>query len=287
MADKHNTTKYADLDKLSTDALKEIIRADLMFDDLDDDYVMRALEVIEQREARAGNTVDVDAAWKTFCSEYWTEEGTGQSLYDSSEPCDPVPAEEKQGTHKRPKVPHFVLTRMGLVAAVMALLLAGMVTVQAAGIDIFGAIAQWGKELFHFEISKVQEQEWRSNLVGDKIPLDLLPTWIPDGFTLTDSGMDDFDTWTATWMIFTSEDGRSFNLQITVYTSPEYVSAALYQKDDSLVDEYQSNGRTVYLFANLDQYIAVCLDGLTEISAVGDLTTVELKQIFNSIGGTL
>lgn len=286
MAYEYDKTKYADLNKLSTEALKDIIRADFTSDDMDDDYVMRALEVITQREEQADGTVDVNAAWESFCDEYCTEEGTGLSLYDSSKVHASAQAEAMQVKPKRFKTTRSVLKCMGLTAAVMALLLAGIVAVQAAGVDIFGAIARWTEEVFHFESTgDISDLEWTQELCDYGVPSALMPTWTPEGFETSESRVDDFTSFTEVWQSFSNPNGQYFDILITVYDAPEYISSSLYQKDDSPIEEYQSNGRTVYLFANLDKHVATCVDGLTKISVVGDLTQDQLKQIFDSIGG--
>lgn len=45
-----------------------------------------------------------------------------------------------------------------LLAAVICVLLTSLLTVQAAGIDVFGAIARWTTELFSF--GKTEERRW-------------------------------------------------------------------------------------------------------------------------------
>lgn len=68
---KKNT--YAHLDRLSTEALEELLCADIKsLDDDDDEVVLHILEVIEQREKAipTGRLSDVDKALEEFQTYY-------------------------------------------------------------------------------------------------------------------------------------------------------------------------------------------------------------------------
>lgn len=297
MADDQSTRQYEDPDKLSTEALEEIIRADLLSDTSDVDYIIRVLEVIEQRKGpQADDTVDVEAAWEIFCNEYYTEEGAGLSLYDCPECCGDPPGEDAGGiapeaetaaARKRPRTIRFVFKRVGLAAAVLVLLLAGMFTVQAAGVDIFGVIARWTDEVFHFETTgTAQASEWSEELSANGVDPDLIAAVIPDGFEAKELTINDYDTFKEIQQRFTEAGVQYVDICIKIYESPEYIPADMFEKDSSPVEQYSSNGRIVYLFSNLDSYIVVCLDGLVQVSVTGNIAPEQIKQIFDSIGGT-
>ena len=79
---KKNT--YAHLDRLSTEALEELLCADIKsLDDDDDEVVLHILEVIEQREKAipTGRLSDVDKALEEFQTYYNIPEMNGVTLY--------------------------------------------------------------------------------------------------------------------------------------------------------------------------------------------------------------
>ena len=79
---KKNT--YAHLDRLSTEALEELLCADIKSpDDDDDEVVLHILEVIEQREKAipTGRLSDVDKALEEFQTYYNIPEMNGVTLY--------------------------------------------------------------------------------------------------------------------------------------------------------------------------------------------------------------
>lgn len=86
------------------------------------------------------------------------------------------------------------------IAAVVAAVLAGMVAAQAAGLDIFGALAHWTDEIFRYDVgadnsgydgpasdSAVNPEvysDFKYALDASGIDESFAPSWIPDGFGL-------------------------------------------------------------------------------------------------------
>ncbi len=159
MTEQDNREKYAYLDRLSTERLEELIRADIDCpDDTNDEVIFHILEIMKKREREhpTGRLVDVDEAWAEFQQYYNTPEGEGQSLYPTGDkketPCgggnEIVTVSQRQG----PGIvrPRRWLKSSLIAAAAIAALMVGMVGVRAAGIDVLGAIGRWREKTFHF-----------------------------------------------------------------------------------------------------------------------------------------
>lgn len=158
MEEKEN--KYGYLNQLSTTYLEGILRADIeSSEDGDTDMILYILEVIEKREKEhpTGRLCDVDQAWKEFQEHYMDLE---EPLYPMSDLDDAQMPEndavidisaKTKPADKLSHRPHRTFLKWVLpIAAAVALLLAGMITAQAAGIDVFGALAKWTDDTFHF-----------------------------------------------------------------------------------------------------------------------------------------
>lgn len=286
--------KYAYLDQLSTARLLEILRAD---EDSsapsDPDMLLHILDLIQHREEHAPSglvpEMDVDQAWREFQEYYNIPEGDDMSLYpeEATEEDSPIAA-AMENAHRHSTRGIRCLRRVGLVAAVVALLFAGMVTVQAMGLDVFGALARWTNDIFHFEeTNAVDNSKLGKALIASDIDTDLMPTWSPDGFVACEPECTEQRSGIYINQDFIHPDGRSYTIEIVQFSSPEYISGTLLQKDGEAVEEYISNGRRVYVFSNLEHNTAAWAADLYQITVVGDLTRDELKQIFDSIGGTL
>ena len=135
----------AGLEQLSTDELKELIRADAdSTSSGNEDYILMVLEVIAEREKGQPDVhpVDVDRAWERFQRHWNTPDGDGKALF---------PAEGAERGASRLLEPdrttgRTIWKRLVPIAAIIAALLAGMLTAQAVGNDIRGIIARWAND---------------------------------------------------------------------------------------------------------------------------------------------
>lgn len=190
----------------------------------------------------------------------------------------PLPTLPSPG--KRPIRLHRLL-RTGL-AATIAILCAfgGLMTVQAAGIDVFGAMAHWTEEIFSFGIIRDEGavDTFSPNATGEPIQDNPLihvvdeleyatlqealnaydiaevcaPTWMPDGYVLSEL------------YVMNSQDAGRFILDAS-YTGEEGLlgieimdlalgPSALIEKTDDSVKQFEVNGTIFYLVTNINNY---------------------------------
>lgn len=295
--DPHET--YPDLDRLSTEQLEALLRADLDAPDQSSEAVIdRILEVIAQREkdTPTGRLPDEDQAWAAFQQFYNIPEGEGQSLY----PLPPEAQEEPEGQEKPEKRTAPVVSLPGRrlsglrrrVVAVAALtaLLAGMVTAQAAGLDPFGAIGRWTEETFHFTLSAAQtepEAALKKAAEDCQLPTELLPTWHPAGFEASEPQIDRIEGYldALTYLYVNDTEDLSYAINLERYYDRDFFESLTFEKDGEPVSEYQSKGRTFYIMSNLETMTATWSDGKLVVTIAGQLSTQEIKQIIDSIGG--
>ncbi|MGM9564476.1 hypothetical protein [Evtepia sp.] len=89
MAEKHPHPPHDHLDRLSTEQLEVLLRADLADPDQSKEAVIfHILNVLEQREQKAptGRLPDADQAWTEFKQFYDIPEGESQTLYPTDGP---------------------------------------------------------------------------------------------------------------------------------------------------------------------------------------------------------
>lgn len=276
MSEEKTPSEYSNLNSLSTEALNDILSADFeRVNGLSAEYVAEILAILEKRGELDG--VDTEAALERFHAVYVQPEGAGQSLY--AEGAATAEKEEKGDDKKKTAV--RALFRRAVLAAVIAAAFGVMLTVQAAGYDIFGFIGSWTDETFSFAI-----QEEAAAQDSEPELTQYLPTWVPEGFEnaeveITEVDLDDFR---GVIYNYTAPDGGRLIVQVMRYSSAEYATDTVYFKDEVPAKLYKSNGRDVYMFSNLENNTAACMDGLTEISASGSLTFEQLEKLFDSIG---
>ena len=171
---------------------------------------MSALEeaIIEkENENSTGFFPDVDQQWNEFETHYMPSvsesEAEPENLEHAASPQMPQPSTNAPSK----RVVRFKrVWRTALVAAVaIACMFAAMVTAQAAGVDVFGAMARWTEDVFSFgqiapdsEVSddlaqetKGQETEAPAEFASLQEAFDAYgmtevhePTWLPEGYAL-------------------------------------------------------------------------------------------------------
>lgn len=278
-------------DQLSTEQLEDILRADIASpNQMNDETVFHILEVMEKREKEnpTGRLPDTDQAWQEFQKYYNIPEGEGESLYPIRN------NQEKRSASVPTKTRRVFRSRKILVvAAVLILMFGGMLTAQAAGVDVFGAIGRWTEETFHFELpinhdDLVGETDYNLRNASQKagLPGSVAPIWCPEGFlpkTPTNTHIEDYVD-TAVCEYINENENRSYFVDISYYYNSSDVEATIFEKDDSEVVTYSSNRGTFYIFSNIDVLAATWSNGHLSITVAGDLQLEELEKIIDSIG---
>lgn len=283
------------LDQLSMEQLEDLLRADLNSpDEENDEAIFHILEVMKKREKEnpTGRLPDKNKAWQEFQEYYNTPEGEGKSLYPTySEPENNGKNIHTLKTNESTTRPRFRMRRGIVVAAILVLMFGSMLTAQAAGVDVFGAIGRWTEEKFHFEITPASEDgttdyTFREASSEKGLPQSLIPTWYPKGFEssepIDDSVEDYVDSVYCEYI--NKEENRSYLAMVSRYYDSNSIAATVYEKDDTEVEIYENNGRNFYIMSNLDTLNATWSDGKMSIDISGQLEINELKHIIDSIG---
>ena len=285
MAQKNQYESDDYLDQLSMEQLEELLRADFASSDPENEQaVFHILEVMEKREKEnpSGRLPDVDQAWQEFQKYYNIPEGEGESLYPIRN------TQEKRSASVPTKTRRVFRPRKILVvAAVLILMFGGMLTAQAAGVDVFGAIGRWTEETFHFDI--VQDND-RTSLFQEtatqaKIPQDFVPTWVPDGFEGAEPQVDTVENYMTSIICVYSKKEKTYSVDIEHYYNKADIETLVIEKDDTNVCSYESNGKTFYIMSDMEYLTATWTDGTFVETISGQLSMDEIKTIIDSIGG--
>lgn len=272
-------------DQLSTEQLEDILRADIASpNQTNDETVFHILEVLEKREKEnpSGRLPDTDQAWQEFQKYYNIPEGEGESLY-------PIRNNQEKRSASVPTKTRRVFRprKILVVAAVLILMFGGMLTAQAAGVDVFGAIGRWTEETFHFDI--VQDND-RTSLFQEtatqaKIPQDFVPTWVPDGFEGAEPQVDTVENYMNSIICVYSNQEKTYSVDIEHYYNKADIETLVIEKDDTNVCSYESNGKTFFIMSDMEYLTATWTDGTFVETISGQLSMDEIKTIIGSIGG--
>lgn len=284
------TQTHGFLDQLSTEQLLTLVRADFDSAEQGDDALINCiLEVIEKREKEepTGLLSDVDQAWEDFQAYYNTP---------GSEDCPLDPMRDSETAARKPakRCRHSrLLKRLISAAAAAAVSLSCMVAAQAVGFDVFGALARWTEETFHFVSStpagagSPESEAIRQTIqevfddYGVTVPA---PAWYPEGTEFArDIEIDERTEISAITCSFIC-DGETFFIEAQQFHKTDRVLGYTLEKDTSDIEEYHSNGRLFYIMSNLTYCRAVYSRAQTVITIEGYLSSETLKQIIDSIG---
>lgn len=267
-------------DEMTTQELEELLRSDLDAPEgqgSDEETLLHIMEVLAQRTRTDPPGSAARRSWASF-QQYYLPEIEEQSVA----PEEPKPDKR---LHIRPR-------RRLVAAAVIALLVCIPVTVCALNWDkAQDVLATWKDGIFSFDATvdtqptdpKDQNALPCSSLQqaleqnGERT--DMVPTWVPNGFVLTDITITESPVQLVYCATYEKEDDF---LDITVrsFLSSDTTKSEI---GDELVDFYQSEGTDYYIFYNTGYLTAIWLKAPYECSISGTLTLEEMKIMIDSI----
>ena len=288
---------YSHFDQMGTDKLKEILRLHALSpnDDADTQAMLYIMEVIAHRE-NLQETFDVNLAWKSF-QENYQPYASEFSLYDDEETREDIEIDEKPPNRitKHVRVRQRRVFRVAYITVALALLLfATTITAVALGYDIWGGIAQWGRDTFGFQSIETSTPESLKNsdrklaaydnlqtaLEAHGISETVAPRWLPDGFVLEDLKVhSEMRTSISFNAAYTNEE-QFVIIAITLLFNEPYGTL---EKDEGDVQAYEKGGIEHYIMTNNGQNIVAWMNGNLECRIAGDISRDELIRIVDSI----
>ncbi len=180
------------------------------------------------------------------------------------------------------------ILRSGLIAAVIAVsLFLGMIAAQAAGVDVFGAIARWTDSVFSFgEIEPEHSVSATAASTGDQLPpsareaIEAYLPQVPSDFVAGEPFIYvDYSTDNIVYSIeYISHDNR-IQFNVVEYNEEPKI---LYEKDWNSVESYSSSNLNCYIFNNNDFSVAAWYIDKFEYSLSTNIGVESLKQIIDS-----
>lgn len=270
---------HSKYDAMTTEELEEILRLDASApegEDSDTELLLYVMGVLADRRNTGITGKTALESWGSFQKNYLDAE----SSEDMREP-------------KRNRTAAPRLRRLIAAAAVIALVVWLPLSAQAFGWeDIWNIFARWAKETFSFvsdESTEITEPD--ANYDGDRdtlqtlleknnVGIDLVPTWIPDGFKLDKIEKDVTPEQRIYRGIYLNGEKK-----IIVRVQSYMVSAS--QKieiNEELIEIYESSGVEYYIFNNNLQLHAIWINDSYECYIAGNLTVDEMKLMIDSIG---
>ena len=179
-----------------------------------------------------------------------------------------------------------------IVLLTLVLTFSMMIGVQAFGLDMFGALARWTSDTFHFETqpSEPDSQDDLHDSVQAMLNVqgilgEYAPRWYPEGSKIIEYTLKDNEFGLNTHVSFSASGEKYFYIRISEFADNKDIDSTLSERDSAFFEEYLSNGKLFYLFSNAEYMKGIWSDGRTILSIRGNLSVQELKTMIDSIGG--
>lgn len=200
----------------------------------------------------------------------------------------PVREEGSRVTRRKYPLKRVMVT----VAATVALLFVLMIGAQAAGLNIFGNLAQWTDELFFFlpsdkETARNSEYQemFQDALEEAGMPTELAPGWYPEEYTAKKPEVWDDKIGKRVEFGFKNEEGKTFFVSVNKYKEIVHLAPIPFEKDSDSVEVYTGNERTFYIMSNVNVCITTWADGDLMVVIRGTLPVDKVKKMIDSMGG--
>ena len=221
------------------------------------------------------------------------------------------PFAEQQARKKR-TVRLRSMLRVGLVAALLtACLFGAMVAAQAAGVDVFGAVARWTVEVFSFgnipaqsgpstttttlsseqpdlqeplseKAAEIPEEAEEMQAILEEDGQVLYFPQIPKNFNLASSQLFvDPRTQEATFIVMYERQDQYIGFQIIQYNSRP--PATVHEKDGTPVQEYEINGIKHYILSNNGAVSAAWMQNNVEYSLWTNSNDIDMESLLQTL----
>lgn len=275
-----NVQDFSKYDAMTSEELAQLLRLDSEAPEgngLDIDTLLYITGVLAEREKINNNTgKTVQEAWISFQQHYMPSE----------EEC--LETEEAKPVKSR----NPWVRRAIAAAAAVVLIVAVPLTAKALNWEeIWTAVATWAKETFSFvkedqpEVDDPatedtnQYDSFGRALSEMRVPTNLIPTWIPDGYVFEDVTTDETPIQRNYVGIYSNGD-KHITVGVRSYEEedPERIEI-----NENLVEIYNASGVEYYIFSNMDRFRAVWIRDSYECSISGEITIEEIKGMIDSI----
>lgn len=281
--DENRNSKYGYLAKYPTARLQEL----LMLEGDNVELICEIMEVIKEREGTqsTGGAVDVDVAWQEFQQYYLRELEEMPEEFLLEPPAEPTSeAEAALGTRK---IKFKGWRTIVAVAAVIVTL--NIVTLAAAGMNLFQAIATWSDEAFSFSSGGGQHVTALGLDVDaeDKVEkfnagVNFLPTRIPEGFTFYQCSEMETDSSYVLDFFFLNDSEQIFKVT-AIKQLLAGSTTLLSEKDGQDIEIYSVGAVDHYIYNNLGFVRASWAVDNLEFHITGPITRDELIDVIKSI----
>lgn len=245
------------LDEWSDEQLRQMLLAQMEAEEVDVELVRSITAILASREEEKGHEIDAHSAYETFQQEY---AGTSALFPDASASAETA---VKGNSVPRHYHPHRFIRAVIVAAVIMALFLGTTIIANASGMDLWGIITRWTKDVFgikgessysspyHHEGSDVY-YHLRTALAEHGVHQPVVPSYLPEGYSFQEINMD--STFEGTFIRCVMSNGNNKIILRYVISNTEQPTR-YYTKDDVVPEIYCFDNIEHHIMTNEQEYI--------------------------------
>lgn len=277
-------TELAKYEAMSTEELQALLREDASKPEGDEtnmEVLFYVMEVLAKRRQARQEGKTPEEALESFVKNYMPEAEDASS--------------SESGSTVRRHKPVVRRWMSGLIAASVAIVLivSTSFTASAFGFDLWEIIVTWTQETLQFGYFDKQVdvtgpgrdddtayRELQAMLEKHNVQVALVPTWLPEGYEVTDTQT--FETPKQRQFVSTYQfEDREIRIWIEDYLEE---NPAQIEQNDSTVEVYEAGGVQYYIFSDDNTLQAAWINEHYLCYISGPLDISELKLMIDSIG---
>lgn len=264
-------------DSMPTEALEQILRADAETpaeQESDIELILYIMEVLSRRKKENQQSEKAaQQSWESFQQHYLPEQKI-----------------QKQNTTKPSGRPW--LRRIAACAAAVILIFCIPLSSRALSLEeLWDVVARWAKETFSFvsrDAEQVSEPE-ATDAIGytslqdllkrNKVDSKMVPTWIPDGFSLKQVEKV-MSPGREVYIAFYQNSEKELTIRIQTYMQENSLK---FEVEEGSAEIYEYLDMKYYIFSNMDQLQIIWLENHYECVISGNISINDAKSMINSI----
>lgn len=270
-------------DNMEDEQLRDILRADASKPEggeSDVDEIFYVMELLARRRSERGEARNPAEALEAFKKRYPNDLVVDEEDEACSEKV--IPYSGRSAGWKR---------RLVATAAAAALIAVGVMSAGAAKFNLWETIAKWTQETFHWGISQENKDyiptkdenspclDLLDMLQQNKISTNLVPTWLPDGFVMSEMKVvEQVDKRLIGAQFVNGNESILIQIQDYLETNPHQ-----FEQSCEDVQVYSNNGVQYYIFTNNQAIQIVWIVNHYECEIGGTFSLNDAKKMIESI----
>ena len=245
------------LEEWSDEQLRQMLLAQMEAEEVDVELVRSITAILASRGEEKGHEIDAHSAYETFQQEY---AGT-PALFPEASAIAETPV--KGNSVPRQYRPHRFIKAVIVAAVIMAFFLGTTIIANASGLDLWGIITRWTKDVFgitqdgtdsesihHEQIDSYEHL--RLSLAEHGVYQSVVPNYLPEGYS--PQAMTIGSTFEGTFIRCVMSNGDN-EIMLRYIISNTEQPTIYYTKDDVVPEIYCINSIEHHIMTNEQEYI--------------------------------